>query len=200
MSNIEAVIFDAGGVLIEQNDAVSKDLKRELGLRDEALAQLWEEYIPIIGSGKIDETEFWARVSNRFGIREVSPSEDLLGRAFKENLIVYNSVLGYARELGANGIKLAILSDTNESHTRILTDAGVYEPFRQLFLSHETGIRKPDPRIYDLVVREMEIEPARSIYVDDKLDNLTPAADLGMKTVHARTPKQTIEDIGAHIG
>jgi putative hydrolase of the HAD superfamily len=55
--------------------------------------------------------------------------------------------------------------------------------FQHVIESSKLGIRKPDPRIYTIMLTELAVEPARSIYLDDLGINLKPARDLGMTTI-----------------
>ncbi len=55
--------------------------------------------------------------------------------------------------------------------------------FQHVIESSKLGIRKPDPRIYKMMLTELAVEPARSIYLDDLGINLKPARDLGMTTI-----------------
>jgi putative hydrolase of the HAD superfamily len=183
MSKIEAVIFDAGGVLHESNSVVTDDLVRELGLEQQALKSIWAKQIPLLGSGNIDEAEFWRQVSHEHGIRQVEVSENLLGRAFTEALKSHAPVLELIKELGSNGVKLAVLSNTIEPHAKALREAGLYDGFDYLFLSHEVGIRKPDVAIYERALAELGTKPEATIFVDDDPENVEAAEALGIKGV-----------------
>lgn len=183
MSKIEAVIFDAGGVLHESNSAVTNDLARELGLDQEALKNIWANQIPLLGLGKIDEAEFWKRVSSEHRIRQVEVAENLLGRAFTEALKSHAPVIELIKELGSNGVKLAVLSNTIEPHAKALRDAGLYDGFDHLFLSHEVGMRKPEASIYEHALAEIGISPEATIFVDDDPENVKAAEALGIRGI-----------------
>jgi epoxide hydrolase-like predicted phosphatase len=183
MSKIEAVIFDAGGVLHESNTAVTDNLVQELGLEQETLKSIWANQIPLLGSGKIDEVEFWQQVSGEHGIRQVEIAENLLGRAFTEALRTHVPVIELIKELGTSGVKLAVLSNTIEPHAKALRDAGLYDGFDYLFLSHEVGMRKPDPSIYQYALEELGTKPEATIFVDDDPENVEAAEALGIKGV-----------------
>ena len=49
--------------------------------------------------------------------------------------------------------------------------------------SSKAGIRKPDPRIYQMMVEVLAVDPRRCIYLDDLGINLKPARDMGMTTI-----------------
>lgn len=183
MNKIEAVIFDAGGVLHENNSAVTADLVQELGLEQETLNEIWATQVTLLSAGKIDEAEFWRRVSEEYGVRQVDVAENLLGRAFAEALKLHDPVFQLVKELGSNGVKLAVLSNTIEPHARALTEAGVYADFDYLFLSYDVGIRKPNPAIYQHALEVMEVRPEATVFVDDDPENVDAAEALGLKGV-----------------
>ena len=200
MKQIDSVIFDAGGVLHAGNTAVTQDLSKELGLDSTAIKQIWAEQIPLLGSGKITEEEFWRQVRNIHGIRSVDPLENLLGRAFTETLTPYPEVGRIVEELGKHGIVTAVLSNTIEPHARALRDAGLYDAFTgPILLSHEIGFRKPDERIYKYALGELGIEPSRALFVDDDEENVAVARSLGMSGAVYSSPQQLRAELSEHL-
>ena len=67
-------------------------------------------------------------------------------------------------------------------------------------ISGEVGIRKPAPEIYELGAREIGVEPAACVFVDDLPFNLEPAAELGMATVHHTASERTISELEQLLG
>jgi epoxide hydrolase-like predicted phosphatase len=195
MSNIKAVIFDAGGVLHESNSAVTDDLVKELQLEQETLRQIWRKQIPLLGSGKIDEAEFWQQVKAEQGIRQVEVGENLLGRAFSEAFKPQIEVLELVRELGKQGLKLAVLSNTIEPHARAVRESGQFDGFDRTFLSHEIGMRKPDPAIYQYVLDELEVRPQEAIFIDDDKVNVEAAQALGINGIIYKSTKQLVAEL-----
>jgi epoxide hydrolase-like predicted phosphatase len=66
--------------------------------------------------------------------------------------------------------------------------------------SRVVGLRKPDPRIYELACRELGVEPARTAFLDDIGTNLKPARALGMSTIKVTDPHQALRDLSALLG
>jgi putative hydrolase of the HAD superfamily len=64
-----------------------------------------------------------------------------------------------------------------------------------MYLSYEIGIRKPDRKAYELVLKDQDVKGAECVYVDDLEENLIPAGELGMKTILANNPKQVVDTI-----
>lgn len=193
---ITTIIFDVGGVLMSwPKDAVYADLKNELELDETEFALFWRKYLPLYGERKITEPELWEKARKDFGIRRVSPKENLLGREFAAATEVYVTVLEKAGELKKRKFKIAILSNTNDVHSEIMRQKKIFEPFEHVFLSQVIGIRKPSPKIYMHALSELNSKPDETVFIDDTLENVEAAKKLGMHTILARSPEQIIKDI-----
>lgn len=192
---LKVVIFDAGGVLHTSTTAVQDALVKEFSLTQTALHDIWTTLIPLLGSGKITEQSFWREIHDAYGVRQVEVVENLLGKAFAETLAPYPEVLALVKALHRHGIALAVLSNTIEPHAKALREAGVYDGFDQLFLSHEVGLRKPDPAIYKHVLRELDVQPAEALFIDDDPNNVKAAQALGMQGVIFTSPAQLVADV-----
>lgn len=195
MSRIEAVIFDAGGVLHEKNSAVTEDLISELGISKEILTQIWEEEIPLLGSGEIDENQFWQIVSKKHGLRSVALDENLLGRAFIENLVPFSEVSGLVKDLGELGVKTAVLSNTIEPHAKAMREAGLFDDFDTVLLSHEIGLRKPSSKIYEYALIALKARPETTVFIDDDSENTQAAAQAGIRSVTFVSTEQLKNDL-----
>jgi len=196
---IKAVIFDAGGVLHRSGRAVSADLMKELGISQETFDDIWRTDIPLLGSGKIDEVEFWKRVQEKHGTRVVSPEENLLGRAFTADLYPHPEVLELAKELKKLGLKISVLSDSIEPHARAVRAAGLYEPFDQVFLSHEIGLRKPKPETFQYALQQLGVEPDEVVFVDNDPKNVEGAIAVGINGIVYASIDQLKTDLGKFI-
>jgi epoxide hydrolase-like predicted phosphatase len=62
------------------------------------------------------------------------------------------------------------------------------------------GLRKPDPRIYQLTCERLGISPSEAAFLDDIGSNLKSARALGMTTIKVDTPEQALKELGAVIG
>jgi FMN phosphatase YigB (HAD superfamily) len=67
-------------------------------------------------------------------------------------------------------------------------------------ISAEEGIRKPAVRMYELGAARAGARPEDAVYVDDLPFNLTPAAELGMATIHHTSADETIPELEALLG
>jgi putative hydrolase of the HAD superfamily len=87
------------------------------------------------------------------------------------------------------------------SHSgRSLYVAEVMALFDHIIESAKIGLRKPDPRIYRMMVEKLGVDPKRCVYLDDLGVNLKPARDMGMTTIKVLNAPQAIAELEAATG
>ena len=205
---IEAVIFDFGGVLTSSPFEAFSRYETERGLpvdiirRTNAahhLENAWAKF----ERAEVDVDTFdhlFAGESRALGAevrgREVLPllQGDLrpemvealkrIKAKFKTGCITNN--------LPAN----AIGSMTGRS----LYVAEVMVLFDHVIESAKIGLRKPDPRIYQLMVETLNVDPKTCVYLDDLGVNLKPAREMGMTTIKVANGAQAIAELEAATG
>ncbi|MET4291086.1 putative hydrolase of the HAD superfamily [Bradyrhizobium sp. LB8.2] len=205
---IEAVIFDFGGVLTSSPFEAFARYEAERGLpidiirRTNAanhLENAWAKFeraeVDIDTFDKLFATESLALGAEVRG-RDVLPllQGDLrpeivealkrIKAQFKTGCITNN--------LPAN----AIGSMTGRS----LYVAEVMVLFDHVIESAKIGLRKPDPRIYQLMVETLKVDPNNCVYLDDLGVNLKPAREMGMKTIKVTSGAQAIAELEAATG
>ena len=89
------------------------------------------------------------------------------------------------------------MSATAEGASR---SAGIMAMFDVIIESSKAGIRKPDPRIYQIACEQLGVTPAACVYLDDLGINCKPAAQLGMKAIKVVTEAQALDDLAALTG
>jgi putative hydrolase of the HAD superfamily len=89
------------------------------------------------------------------------------------------------------------MSATAEGATR---SAGIMALFDVIVESSKTGIRKPDPRIYQIACEQLGVAPDVCVYLDDLGINCKPAAQLGMQAIKVVTEAQALDDLAAATG
>ena len=134
-------------------------------------------------------------VSNNHGLRNIGLSENLLGRAFIEQLVPFVEVSKLVHDLGKLGIKTAVLSNTIEPHAKALREAGLYDGFDMVLLSHEIGLRKPSSDIYEYALDVLKADPEKTIFIDDDPENAQAASQVGIRGITFVNPEQLENDL-----
>jgi putative hydrolase of the HAD superfamily len=83
---------------------------------------------------------------------------------------------------------------------RTLYIAEVMVLFDRVIESAKIGLRKPDPRIYRMMVEALGVDPRGCVYLDDLGVNLKPARDMGMTTIKVLNAPQALAELEAATG
>ncbi|MDA9464332.1 HAD-IA family hydrolase [Bradyrhizobium sp. CCBAU 53415] len=83
---------------------------------------------------------------------------------------------------------------------RSLYVAEVMVLFDHVIESAKIGLRKPDPRIYRMMVETLKVDPDNCVYLDDLGVNLKPAREMGMTTIKVTSGAQAIAELEKATG
>lgn len=83
---------------------------------------------------------------------------------------------------------------------RSLYIAEVMVLFDHVIESAKIGLRKPDPRIYQMMVETLKVDPNNCVYLDDLGVNLKPARQMGMTTIKVTSGAQAIAELEKATG
>jgi putative hydrolase of the HAD superfamily len=83
---------------------------------------------------------------------------------------------------------------------RTLYIAEVMMLFDHVIESAKIGLRKPDPRIYRMMIEALGVDPKRCVYLDDLGVNLKPARAMGMTTIKVLNAPQALAELEAVTG
>ena len=206
---IEAVIFDFGGVLTTSPFEAFARFEAERGyptdiIRNTNAANHLDNAWAKFERAEIDIDTFdqlFAEESLALGVAEVRGREVLpllagdlrpdmvdalrrIGTRFKTGCITNNLPANAIGSAGGRGFYVA----------------EVLALFSHVIESAKIGLRKPDPRIYQMTVEALGVEPAACVYLDDLGVNLKPAREIGMTTIKVVSPPQAIAELEAATG
>lgn len=189
--SIDAVVFDFGGVLTAPVRKSTRDWLASEDISVDSYTAVMREWLvgdgaagsPVhrLETGELDgpgfERELAARLVTATGLPVTS--EGLLRRMFagmRPDPVMWELVA----ELRGTGLRVGLLSNSwaNEYPADLL------EHFDLVVISGEVGLRKPDPRIYQLLLDRLGLPAQRTAFVDDVPPNVAAAADLGIHAVH----------------
>lgn len=98
---------------------------------------------------------------------------------------------------GKMGIRGAGMTRSEEAASEV---AAIMGRFEHVIESSKAGVRKPDPRIYQMMCEKLGVEPGECIYLDDLGINCKPAAQLGMHAIKVTSGEQALADLSAVLG
>ena len=196
MSAIEWVLFDVGGVLgsngwdhEQRAAAVAK-----FGLEEDDFQYRHEEMVGALESGEVTLDEYLA-ITVFCVPRSFSP-DDFKKFMFAQSQPWPDSI-AVARELAkSSGVHIATLNNESEELNRYRIELfGLRDIFPTFFTSCWLGVRKPTRRMYTRVLGMTQADPARTLFIDDRLQNLAPAASLGIQTLQFTTAAKLRGDL-----
>jgi putative hydrolase of the HAD superfamily len=189
------LLVDFGGVLTTdvfasfqqfcEAEGLEPDTVRERFVGDPEARQLLFD----LEVGKLSEEEFEPRFAAVLGVQAPGGLIDRLFAGMRADHAMLNAVRA-ARDAG---VRTGLVSNSwgrgryDRSQFPVLFDGVV--------ISGEVGIRKPEPRIYELGAEAIGLEPTDCVFVDDLPGNLKPARELGMATVHHRGAEETVPEL-----
>ena len=91
-------------------------------------------------------------------------------------------------------------NQTGSTDGRALYAREIMELFDHVIESSKAGIRKPNPRIYEMMCETLVVAPEHCVYLDDLGGNLKPARAMGMTTIKVESGKQAIAELEAALG
>jgi putative hydrolase of the HAD superfamily len=102
----------------------------------------------------------------------------------------------------AEGFKTAALTNNfanerDESTPPVLHSLQLFDVIVE---SAREGLRKPDPRIYALVLARLDVLASEAAFLDDLGINLKPARAMGMATIKVTDPNDALAELGAILG
>jgi putative hydrolase of the HAD superfamily len=93
-----------------------------------------------------------------------------------------------------------IASDEEGDAERIARVENVMALFHFVVESSKLGVRKPEPRFYELACETVGVEPGECVFLDDLGINLKPAREMGMTTIKVDTPEQALGELEQVLG
>lgn len=194
---IKAVIFDYGGVMKESHP-LSMDIAKIFGVSVEK-AKMAEIKIAEAGRmaarGVIEDDQLFEKISEILGKPLPEKCVDIAQKLYRDSFVFFSEMENLVKELRSCGLKTAVLSNISKFEADVTRDKEGYDRFDVVVLSYEVGIRKPEPEIYALTAKKLNLSPEECIFTDDAEKNLMPAEKLGMKTVLFKNPKQAVKDV-----
>jgi putative hydrolase of the HAD superfamily len=205
---VEAVIWDFGGVITSSPFEAFTRFETERGLPADIIRRTnatnhfenaWAKY----ERAEVDLETFdalFAAESRALGAevrgRDVLP---LLSGDLRPEMVEALRRVKRAFKTGCITNNLPANHSANRAGTSMYK-AEVMALFDHIIESAKIGLRKPDPRIYAMMVEALRVNPENCVYLDDLGINLKPAREMGMTTIKVLNAGQAIAELEAATG
>jgi putative hydrolase of the HAD superfamily len=205
---VRAVIFDFGGVILTSPFEAFARYERANGLPDGFLRRLNATDPDTNAWARLERNEVdWAGFADLYEAEARAAGHEIDGRAVLALLAgEVRPVMVEALRRCHDRLKTALLTNNfvvPGARGEALPEGameGLADLFDVVIESSKVGVRKPDTAIYELVCRELGIEPSEAVFLDDLGGNLKPARAMGMTTIKVDDPDGALAELERVVG
>lgn len=202
--DVQAVIFDWGGVMEElPDDADILSWERRLALEAGALPEiLWGQTWRRLEVGAISDEEYVRHVAEQLSLPDREAALHFLQEFYTSDRL-NTEVLDAARAL-RDRYRVALLSNAFPTQREVIRehhDIDVEVVFDVYVNSAAVGCSKPDPEIFHLTLKRLNVAPKQAVFLDDNLRNVDSAREIGLHAIQFVDPQTSLpvlEDLLGH--
>ena len=176
-------LFDIGNVIIRFDFGVAaRRIESRCALAPDEILRAIEPLAVPFEKGQLSVDEFVATSTERIGF---SGSAGEFVDAFADIFTLNQPIADLIAKLDGDGHPLYLLSNTNGIHEPFFTRewADLFGRFDGAVYSHVAGCMKPDREIFEIAIRRLDLEPARTVYIDDRPENVEAGARAGLNAI-----------------
>jgi 2-haloacid dehalogenase len=203
MSNIKAVVFDIGGVLIDWSP---RHLYSKIFKSEEEMEWFLSEVCTYEWNVQQDGGKLFSEATAELSARYPEYSdkialyygrwEEMLGGELSDTVKIFN-------ELKSAGMPLYALTNwSHEAFPVAYERYGFMKQFDGIVVSGYEKLLKPDHAIYRVLMSRYNVNPGESVYIDDNKANADAAAELGFHAIHfhsAEHLREELRDLGLGV-
>ena len=209
---LRAVFFDFGGVVLSSPFEAFNSYEDRTGLPRDFIRRVNSVNPDANAWAKLERSELsphefdevFARESEVLGHRV--PGADILAllhgdiRPEMVRAIDVVKANGYLTACLTNNVLSTPENPSAPDAAKRAEIAAILERFDALIESSKVGVRKPEPRFYEIACETVGVTPSECVFLDDLGINLKPAAAMGMKTIKVTSAEQALGELATHTG
>ncbi|MCL4560236.1 MAG: HAD family phosphatase [Chloroflexi bacterium] len=192
---IKAFIIDFGGVLVRTRDYSGRDRwETQLGIpKGELSRAVFDSKQAVLATvGKASEEAIWQNVGDSYKLTPEQLAE--LRVDFWRGDRLDDKLVDFIESLRPR-LKTAVLSNAwPEARQTFFRVYHLGQYFDHIFISAEMGVAKPDPAIFRVTLDRLGVTAVEAIFIDDALENVLAAEQLGLKAIHFTGTKAVIRE------
>lgn len=198
-----AVLWDFGGVLITSPFEAFADYERRRGLPD--------GFLRAVNAANHDGNA-WARLERNelsaedfdaaFAAESAALGHEVRGSEFLTLFTgqIQPAMVTALDEVKAAGYRVACVTNNTAAFPQRSDIDDVIQRFDVVVESSKVGVRKPEPRFYEIACELLGVDPPECVFLDDLGINLKPAREMGMTTIKVDDPDQALKELGQVLG
>lgn len=187
------IVFDLGGVVFARNPQTcpAELIDFFSFVRSKQMPSFWEEY----DRGALTREEV-TRILSQLKGRDEAEVADLIDESIvrQEEIPATRDLI---HDLKERGYRLYVLSNMSKEYIAYLREKPVYRYFDGEVVSCEQGTVKPEPQIFRILLDRYALDPAQTLFIDDRPANLETARTFGIETFlfDHRDPQRSCEQL-----
>jgi putative hydrolase of the HAD superfamily len=200
---IDAVFWDFGGVILSSPFEAFAHYERRRGLPEGTIRGINATDPHTNAWARLERTEITAAEFDvAFATEAARLGHDIRGADVLALLAgeVREEMVAALDAVKAQGLVTACLTNNVVGGDPRPDVAAVMARFDVIVESSKVGVRKPEPRFYELACELARVEPERVVFLDDLGINLKPAAAMGMRTIKVVDPDVALQELEAALG
>ena len=199
MKKCKAIIFDLGAVILNINYQNTIDEFTKLGVKNAATfysKKVQTDLFNQIETGMISSNQFLKALQKKTNNANIIQVE----QAWNAMLLdLPEERLQLIKKLKDNH-NIYLLSNTNAIHINAFKEQlgdkkwlAFCELFDKMYLSHELGLRKPDAKIFENILKEQKLKAEEVFFIDDSPQHIASAKKLGIRCHHLLDDEDIID-------
>jgi len=179
------IAFDLGGVLFDWNpEKLLASLYSDQGIRTQIMQSVYQHQDwTDLDRGVLDEEPAIERFATR---TQLPPSQiRTLIQATRKSLTPKDASWDLVKELHAEQVPLYVISNMPANTYRYLqAHYDYWHYFKGVVISAEIGQVKPEPAIFEYLLKHYALQADETLFIDDYQDNVTAARAVGLSAIH----------------
>lgn len=195
---IKNIIFDVGNVLIDYR---WKAMLMAYGLSEEEAVEMGERIFEdplwlVLDTGTVDAETIIEQYKEKYPQHAETISWFISHGEFMH--VARKHVWNIIPRLKEKGYGIYLLSNYSEElFTKHTKGASFMDQIDGMVVSYQKHVCKPDPKIYEYLLKDYHLNPQDCIFFDDRLENVERAREMKFKAVQVLSEAQLIDELNA---
>ena len=198
--SLRAVLFDLGGVIVRtEYQAPRQHLAERFGMDYDDMDRI------VFGGGasgsaaratlgEISEDEHWLNVMKVLK-RPASECERIRAEFYAGD-VIDRALLDFLRSIKPK-YKTGLISNAWSGLRNYILREKFDDAFEYMIISAEVGVAKPDPKIFQIALEQLQVKPNEAVFVDDFIENIEACKKIGMKAILFKDPESALKQVKA---
>ncbi|MBI5003241.1 HAD family phosphatase [Candidatus Woesearchaeota archaeon] len=192
---ITTIICDWGGVLScgRYTPAILNVLSKKRQISIEKIYKEFNGLMIQMNEGLLSSSDFVKAVNEKF---QLGLTEEKMQDIFRKAIIPNKEMIGLLKKIHSK-YDLILLSDNDDITLNNLQKdhATMLALFRKMYFSHELKMAKPNKKLFEHVLADLNIEASKCIFIDDKQKNIDAARECGIRGIVFSSVEQTKKEL-----